>query len=170
MSTPTIYGILRHLCQETGGPYLEIGSYRGMGLVACSEICHAVGIDNFTGVGYRADNEGILLEQIEGRDAVLFRGDYLDVCETMTENKEKFGVIFVDGPHDKGDTAKQLQAVRKLIKKGGFMVVDDYNGADVQSEVKEFATGRGFELVFEHESPRMNDKIWWRGIAIIRKK
>lgn len=170
MSTPFIYGLLRYLCEETGGPYLEIGSYRGMGLVACSEVCPAAGIDNFTGVGYRADNKDILLKQIEGRDAVLYSGDFRDVCETLTANKEKFGVIFVDGPHDKGDTAKQLQAVRKLINKGGFIVVDDYNGADVQAEVKEFAAGRGFELVFQQESPKINHKIWWRGIAIIRKK
>jgi predicted O-methyltransferase YrrM len=170
MSTPTIYGILRHLCEETGGPYLEIGSYRGMGLVACSEICTATGIDNFTGVGYRVDNYEILQKQIEGRDAVLFRGDYLDVCAILEDNKSKFGVIFVDGPHDKGDTANQLQAVRKLIKKGGFIVVDDYNGADVKAEVKEFAAGRGFELLFEQVSPRVNHKIWWRGIAVIRKK
>lgn len=170
MSTPTIYGVLRHLCEETGGPYLEIGSYRGMGLVACSEICPAAGIDNFTGVGYRADNEKILLKQIEGRDAVLYRGDYKEVCETLTANREKFGVIFIDGPHDKGDTAGQLQAVRKMIKKGGYIVVDDYNGADVQEEVKEFAAGRGFELVFEKISPKQNHKVWWRGIAIIRKK
>lgn len=170
MSTPTIYGLLRQLCDETGGPYLEIGSYRGMGLVACSEICHAAGIDNFTGVGYRADNEEILQKQIEGRDAILYRGDFRDVCETLTENKEKFGVIFVDGPHEKDLTAAQLQAVRKLIKKGGYIVVDDYNGESVQQETKEFAAGRGFELVFEKTCRSNQDGAWWNGIAIIQKK
>lgn len=170
MSTPTIYGLLRQLCEETGGPYLEIGSYRGMGLVACSEICHVTGIDSFTGVGYRSDNKDILLDQIKGRDAVLIESDYKEACATLQDNKAKFGVIFIDGPHDKGDTAGQLQAVKKLIKRGGYIVVDDYNGEDVEQETKDFAAGRGFELVFEYKSPKLNHKIWWRGIAIIRKK
>lgn len=170
MSTPFIYGLLRYLCEETGGPYLEIGSYRGMGLVACSEVCPAAGIDNFTGVGYRADNKDILLKQIEGRDAVLYSGDFRDVCETLTANKEKFGVIFVDGPHEKDLTMAQLVAVKKLIKKGGYIVVDDYNSESVQEETREFASGRGFELVFEKTCRSRQDGTWWNGIGIIRKK
>lgn len=170
MSTPSIYGLLRYLCEETGGPYLEIGSYRGMGLVACSEICPAFGVDAFIGTGYRADNKEILLQQIEGRDAVLYTGDFRDVCARLTENREKYGVIFVDGPHGKNETAEQLNAVKKLIKKGGYIVVDDFNGADVAEETREFASGRGFELVFEKQCRSNQDGTWWNGIAIIRKK
>lgn len=175
MSTPTIYGLLRQLVTETGGPYLEIGSYRGMSLLAAGQDndITCIGIDNFTGTGYRAENEVILMQQIEPYDNIrFFKQDYRDGFGTVKKMRKKFGVIFLDGPHGKEETAEQLEHAAKLIKKGGFIVVDDLNKTEVSFALDQFmqtTAGKKYEIVLDQTTKDRNDPVWWNGLAVIQK-
>lgn len=174
MSTSTIYGLIRQLCEETGGPYLEIGSYRGMSLLAAGQDTKVkcYGIDNFTGTGHRAQNKPILLEQIEPYDNIeLIEADYRDALPELKKKRKKFGVIFLDGPHGEEETAEQLEYASKMIKKGGYVIVDDLNFTEVAICVDRFMKGNSkFEIVLHETTKDRNDRTWWNGVCVIRKK
>lgn len=173
MSTPTIYGLLRQLVQETGGPYLEVGSYRGQSLLAAGSgtDIECIGIDNFTGTGYRADNEPILMEQIAPYDNIrFFKMHYQEGFEAVKKMRKKFGVIFLDGPHGERETLEQLELAAKLVKKGGFIVVDDFNQIDVDSAFISFmVNNKSFDAILEEKTQTKQDPTWWNGIAVIQK-
>lgn len=175
MSTPNIYGLIRHLCIETGGPYLEIGSYRGQGLLAAGRgnKVKCIGIDSYTGVGWRPENEEICREQIAPyKNIKLIKGDFEKVLKGI---KNKFRVAFIDGPHDADGTESQLKlSAEKLYKTGDcFMIVDDLNFTGVALGLDRFLksdAGKGFKVVFEQRTKDRNHPVWWNGICVIQRK
>lgn len=175
MSTPTIYGIIRALCAETRGPYLEVGSYRGMSLLAAGAeqtFVRCYGVDMFTGVGYRADNKDILLSQIAPyRNIDLLEGDYAEVLPDLQRKRRKFSVVFIDGPHEEGHTARQLELCAPMLKKGGYIVIDDYQMHSVKAEADTFFEARRgeFEEVFQRTTDKRNHRAWWNGILINKR-
>lgn len=175
MSTPTIYGLIRQLVEETKGPYLEIGSYRGQSLLTAGKdndfTC--IGIDNFTGTGHREENESILKEQIAPYGNIsLIKADYHEGFKQVKKKRKKFGVIFLDGPHGKKETVEQLEYAAKLIKKGGYIIIDDLNKTEVAFALDQFlqtTAGKKYKIVLDQTTKDRNDKVWWNGIAVIQK-
>lgn len=176
MSTPNIYGLIRQLVQDTGGPYLEIGSYRGMSLLAAGAGTGVgcIGIDNFCGVGYRGDNETILREQIAPYEHIhLVNNDFRDALKILKNAKMQFSVIFIDGPHDYDGTLDQLKLSEKVLRKTGYIIIDDLNFAPVEHAMRDFlATGRGkkFDVVLYQKTSERQHPTWWNGIAVIERK
>lgn len=175
MSTPKLYGLLRYLATETGGPYLEIGSYRGMSLLAAGKDTEVTctGIDSFTGVGWREENETILLEQIKPYDNIsLIKADYRDGLATVKKSRKKFSVVFLDGPHEEDLTLEQMELTAKLVKKNGYIVVDDIGYTGVALALDRFLqskAGGKFKIVFERTTNHRNDPDWWNGVCVIQK-
>ena len=175
MSTPKIYGLIRLLCRKTKGPYLEIGSYRGMGLLAAAydKNIKVVGIDNFTGVGYLSSNEKILRKQIASYQNIKFiKADYKAALNDLIKSaKNHFGVIFVDGPHDYQGTYTQLALSCKMLQSGGFVIVDDTNWRETHRAASEyFEKNKRFELVFEKKTVRRDDPEWWNGLQVWQRE
>lgn len=169
MSTPNIYGLINALAGE-GKSYLEIGSYRGCSLAAAAKNnpkTKCFGVDNFTGVGYREENELICLKTIEPyKNAKLIKGDYL---EELPKFRKLFDCIFLDGPHNQGDTAKQLELAAKLLKPFGYIIVDDIGFYQVKAELEQFkADNPEFTTVFNRETTKRTDRNWWNGIEVLR--
>lgn len=168
------YGLIRHLCEQTGGPYLEIGSYRGASLLAAGDGTgvKCTGIDNFSGVSIRLaeDHESALHNNIEGRGNIQVINK--EFRAALRGIKKKFTVIFLDGPHDYSGTTAQLAATKNL-KKGGFVIIDDANSKEIQAAANAyFAANEGFEKVFEkYTTPDRGkaystDPDWWNGIQV----
>lgn len=175
MSTPKLYGLLRYLSETTGGPYLEIGSYRGMSLLAAGRDTgvDCTGIDSFVEVGWREENETILLQQIKPYDNIrLFNADYRDALANIKKSRKKFSVVFLDGPHNEEPTLEQLELTAKLIKKNGYIVVDDIGYTGVALALDRFLrsnAGKKFKVVFEKTTNHRNDPDWWNGVCVIQK-
>jgi predicted O-methyltransferase YrrM len=169
MSTANIYGLINALAGE-GKSYLEIGSYRGCSLAAAAmnnPKTKCTGIDNFTGVGYREQNEGICLETIMPyKNAKLIKGDYL---EELPKLKGLFDCIFIDGPHESPHTLNQLELAAKKLKPFGYLIVDDIGFPTVKEELGRFKSDReDFVTVFKRETGKRNDRQWWNGIEVLR--
>lgn len=160
------YGLLRHLAEETGGPYLEIGSYRGVSLLAAGmgTGIKCTGIDNFSGISERlADqHEKALRANIAGHANIrLLQKDF-----RQDRSKKKYGVIFVDGPHDAAGTLAQLEFSADRLKDGGYIVVDDTNWPAVSDTARAFFDGKDFKLVLNITTGRRDDPKWWNGIQV----
>lgn len=169
MSTANIYGLINALAGE-GKSYLEIGSYRGCSLAAAAmnnPKTKCIGIDNFTGVGYREENEGICLETIKPyKNAKLIKGDYF---EELPKIRRMFDCIFIDGPHQDAHTTNQLELAAKKLKPFGYLIVDDITFDEVKAGLAKFKEANPeFETVFKRETTKRNDKQWWNGVEVLK--
>lgn len=167
------YGLIRHLCVDTCGPYLEVGSYRGVSLLAAGDGTgvKCTGIDNFSGVAARLadDHRTALLANIAGHENIrLIEKDFRNV-----RSRKKYAVIFLDGPHDYEGTRAQIEYAKKRLKPGGYIILDDANSEEVRQAANDCLSG--YELVFEKytEPDRgkgySTDSDWWNGTQVWRK-
>ena len=84
--------------------------------------------------------------------------------------RRKFGVIFLDGPHDEEGTTEQLEATSRLLKKGGYIILDDTNWQAVRDSAAIFFSAKDFELVFWKRTEKRTDPLWWNGAQVWKRK
>lgn len=70
---------------------------------------------------------------------------YGDSSTEVKKLKDKYDFIFVDGDHTYDGVKKDLDAVVRVIAKGGVIVCDDYNNAQsIRDAAHEFCEKYGF--------------------------
>lgn len=120
--------------------FMEIGSFEGRSAIWMLEniltgkntgiIC----IDTFKGseefneknVGVEGLEQRFLsnMQPYQGRYEVI-KGNSSDVLRT-SDFDNKIDLVYIDGSHEASDVLTDLCLAYKLLKKGGYMVMDDY--------------------------------------------
>jgi predicted O-methyltransferase YrrM len=123
---------LRKRCQETkelGGPILEIGSYCGLSTAILSEGgARVTCIDTFQG-GEDLPNR-YTRPIFDKNMKKLGRYSQLTVLESRSDNAlmdllPEYRLAFVDGSHTYEDASLDIRACWGLLKRGGWLIVDD---------------------------------------------
>ena len=131
----------RHI--GVGVRVLEVGTYAGTSLIEMLRVlpeATGVAIDRWTNY----DEDGLaslqMLEErqiesvfhenlrsagVSGRVQAL-KGDSVELLLHLVEQKERFDFIYVDGSHKCIDCYTDMALSWRLLKRGGTMVVDDY--------------------------------------------
>ena len=137
---------------------LEIGTLFGIGVAMIHEYCrgffnnvHITVIDPLSGY-YGRDNLDVIIKMPVTRD--IFVGnmqrmnipeaDYTIIEKLSTEDeaieqasKRRYNVLIIDGDHSYSGVKHDFDNYRHLVKRGGYIVFDDYNKPD-WPEVKDF--------------------------------
>jgi predicted O-methyltransferase YrrM len=145
---------LRKRRQETaplGGPILEIGSFCGLSTAILSENgTQVVCVDPFMG-GFDLpvrDTYPIFeanmkrlgrFEQLE-----IHRMPSAQFFKTANHGRH-FRLIFIDGSHDYGVALADIRASWPILKRGGYLIVDDANSVTVSHAVND--SGHAFRMV-----------------------
>ena len=133
-----INGICRTLNDHNPTHILEIGSWEGRSACWFMETypqAHITCVDTFEGSPEHIDMDvaGIhsrfLNNTAKYKDRMtVLQGQSSKMLYGLTP--EFFDVIYVDGSHAEDDTLMDLVLSYGLLKKGGFLLVDDYHGGD----------------------------------------
>lgn len=174
MNTPLIRGLINALVRETGGPYLEIGTYRGASLAAAAHdnpeaVC--VGVDNFSQFDRDGDNEPAARRRIAGyENVVLLNMDYRHYFEKVITREKMFRVYFFDGPHTFAHQLDGLELALPFLHPDAYIIVDDTNWREVAGANEVFRTRHGWEVVFEKRTGGNGSEDWWNGIQVMKKR
>lgn len=176
MNTPLIRGLINSLVRHTGGPYLEIGTYRGVSLLAAAwrnsgTLCMSV--DDFSQFDRDHLNYEITKQRIESASLsengtmVLHRNDFRRFFQTWDHSN--FRVYFYDGPHTYDDQLAGLELVLPILHPDAYIIVDDTNWQEVREANTVFRCRHGWEVVFERRTKANGSADWWNGIEVMKK-
>lgn len=123
---------------------LEVGSFQGRSAIWLLEniLTHPSStltcVDTFQGSEEHVARQTQNMEDIFDRNTALFRsknrltklkGASSQVLAGLPR-EPAFDIVYVDASHTEEDTYADLEAVYRLLKPSGTLIVDDYEGAD----------------------------------------
>lgn len=115
-----------------GKQVLEIGSAHGYSacVMALAGAERVTAIDNHNGMTWLGDTAAIMRENLdvyEVADRVdIVRGNSQDVMPGLIDDERQFGLIFIDGDHEREAAERDIDLALKLIEPGGVIAVHDY--------------------------------------------
>jgi predicted O-methyltransferase YrrM len=137
------------LSQYVGKPnvrVLEIGTYQGRSCIFFLEnilthpSSHITCIDTFEGSKehsqqQKSDILDIFLHNIQdfAKQVSVFKGKSHNVLRQF-DIKETYDIIYIDGDHTATAVIEDAVLTFPLLKKGGFMIFDDYQWTDMEKE------------------------------------
>lgn len=136
------------LDKDCGLKILEIGAFEGKSTVWISEtyLCHPNSkltvIDPYLTSDITTDVKDETIEFFLHNISLSRENSKIEFIRDLSENilpifvseKRKYDLIFIDGSHLSRDIILDVVLSWKMIKKGGYLVMDDYNNN--QSEIK----------------------------------
>jgi predicted O-methyltransferase YrrM len=163
MTTDTIIELVKGYAKDKA--YLEIGVYRGVLLSEVAKVAKtAIGIDDFSQFDTEGTNKQTTLERI-GDTAKLIDGDCYS--GTVTKRIKHVDVLFYDAGHTYQQTSKALELYTKKMKKGGVIIIDDWNVPHIQQATSDIIGGIS-KLVEEHFTEKNGSDDYWNGIGVFR--
>mgnify|MGYP001060768290 CR=1 FL=1 len=137
---------------------LEIGTLFGVGVAMIHEYCrgffnnvHITVIDPLSGY-YGRDNLDVIIKMPVTRNIFIHnmqrmnipKADYTIIEKLSTEDeaikqasKRRYNLLIIDGDHSYSGVKRDFDNYRHLVKRGGYIVFDDYN-KPAWPEVKDF--------------------------------
>ena len=119
--------------RETPPSVLEIGVDRGVTflsmvvfLARTRPTFTAIGVDIMVQEQVRVQLQHI--DRNPGQSAYLIEDNSLAVLPKMVEQGMQFDVLFLDGDHNYHTVSQEMPLVGQLVRPGGIVVVDDYDG------------------------------------------
>ena len=125
------------MAKASGGPILEVGSYKGLSASALGQAGPLTCVDTFQG-GEDLPVEDSLpafakAMQTMGLSPRVIVGRSEVVLPALYAAAEKFSFILIDGSHQYADTLRDIRNAWALLGKRGVLVVDDFYGfPDIQ--------------------------------------
>jgi predicted O-methyltransferase YrrM len=153
-----------------GESYVEVGSYRGLSLIAAMR-GHAgdfVGIDDFSlGDGGRARLEANLARYGQ-TGYTLLEGDAFRLLEAGALGARRVGVYYYDAAHDYRAQVRALQLVEPYLVPGALMIVDDTDWPEVARATQDYlARQPRAERLLAIEGQAHGQPWWWEGVQVL---
>lgn len=92
--------------------------------------CILTGIDNFDWETHRRWLDNVHEANTRNIRVSLYHDDSHYVLAGMLSRQEQWDFIYLDASHEKADVFLDLSLCWRLVKKGGFILCDDYGGGD----------------------------------------
>jgi predicted O-methyltransferase YrrM len=119
--------------REVPPAVLEVGVDRGVTflpmvvfLARTRPAFTAIGVDILVQEQVRLTLQNI--DRNPSQSAYLIEDNSLTVLPKMVDQGMQFDVLFLDGDHNYHTVSQEMQLVGKLVKPGGIVVCDDYDG------------------------------------------
>lgn len=139
--------------------FLEVGIDRGVSLVTIATFLTR-GAEQFLAVGVdvKVQEQVVImlnnLDRTEHQQVALVQGNSLEVLPKLVEQGLSFDVLLLDGDHNYYTVSKELTHLNSLVRMGGIVVVDDYEGRWSDRDLW-YAEREGYEDV-KDVSPRVD--------------
>jgi|688.fasta_scaffold205480_4 predicted O-methyltransferase YrrM len=121
---------VREQMTKTFGPNLdciEIGSWEGRSAIYIADNIMGDGKLTLIDLGVKMKTLYKNLQQHpKSKNFEFLFGDSFDILAKLTDKKEAYHFIFIDGSKYSCDNLYTLLVAERLLKKGGFIIVDDY--------------------------------------------
>jgi hypothetical protein len=132
--------------------YLEVGIFRGATLCAAiaGNRVKAVGIDNWTEYGGKANEFYVNLAAVKGPEAsvTIIEQDFRTVSYGHIG---RFNIYFYDGPHKLEDQYDGVRMALPALDDRAILLVDDWNWAHVRSGTMNALLDTGCHIDFSIE-------------------
>jgi predicted O-methyltransferase YrrM len=115
-----------------GRRVLEVGSAHGYSacVMALAGAEHVTAIDNHSGQTWLGDTYATMCGNLDANGVTdkveIIRGDSAQVMPQMVEDERKFGLIFIDGDHERAAAERDISLALLLIEPGGVICVHDF--------------------------------------------
>ena len=168
------------LVKTTGGPYLEVGVFRGKTILTSAlanpTIPH-IAIDNFAQFDPKEENKAAI--EVVGNELANFKMIDQDFEEAIRTGMPECSVYFFDATHDYRSQIIALMNAPRFLKKYGIILVDDTNYHHVRYCSYDFVTAfPDYKLVAdiytglhpgkkEPEDKATCLETWWNGVHVI---
>ncbi len=112
---------------------LEVGVDRGVSLLTLATFL-ARTKEQFLVIGVDVkvqEQVGIMLanlDRTETQQAFLLEGNSLDILPKLVQEGVTFDILLLDGDHNYYTVSKELEHLDKLVRPGGTVIIDDYDG------------------------------------------
>ena len=119
--------------REVPPALLEVGVDRGVTFLPMV-VFLARTRPNFTAIGVDImvqEQVQVMLANVDrtpGQNAYLLEDNSLAVLPKMVEQGMQFDVLLLDGDHNYHTVRQEMEHVGKLVKPGGIVICDDYDG------------------------------------------
>src|SRR5579864_4576553 len=94
------------------------------------------------------------IDLIPSQQAFCVEGNSLEVLPKMIDQGMAFDVLLLDGDHNYHTVQQEMQHVEKLVKPGGIVICDDYDGRWSERDLW-YAEREGYEDV-KHATPKVD--------------
>lgn len=163
LTSPKSQAFLNTICSGEKLRVLEIGAYCGASSVAMlhNNDIELTVVDIWNEIETQPQNTNIDLGQVKNPKKEFLKNTKkykVDIIEgdafsmevfTELEKREKFDIIFYDGPHDVESIIKFFLIYLNFAHKGTTIIVDDYNFHDVQYGIEGAKKHIGIDFNFE---------------------
>jgi len=154
-----------------GESYVEVGSYKGLSLVAAmlGNTGDFVGIDDFSmGDGSR-DVLKANLRRYGLSDYTILEGNAFELLRAGTLGGRRVGVYYYDAAHDYESQLEALRLVEPYLVEGALMIVDDTDWRQVARAIRDYrASQPRVGLLVELGGKDRGQPWWWEGVQVLR--
>ena len=133
--------LIKDLIIETNAQLcVEIGVFKGASLMYFAE---ALEITKGNVIGIDPYSMGTLINEIPNKDLNKYIYEVLFKAEDYHINieKESIDVLHIDGNHDEEYVTKDIQFYLPLVKKGGYIIMDDITWPGVINSINNHLNG-----------------------------
>lgn len=156
---------------EEGESYVEVGSYKGLSLIAAmlGNEGDFVGIDDFS----MGEGGGELLEANLHRYGLsgytLLEGDAYKLLRAGALGGRRVGVYYYDAAHDYESQFEALRLVEPYLVEGTLLIVDDTDWKQVARAMRHYrARQPRARLLIELAGKDRGQPWWWEGVQVLR--
>ena len=106
---------------------IEIGSWEGRSAIYIAD--NMMGDGNLTLIDLGVKIQTLyknLQKHPKSKKIEILQGESFDILSKLAEKKETYHFVFIDGSKSSCDNLYALLVAERILKKGGFIVVDDY--------------------------------------------
>ena len=106
---------------------IEIGSWEGRSAIYIADNMMGNGTLTLIDLGVKIKTLYKNLQQHpKSKNFEILQGDSFDILSKLSDKKESYHFIFIDGSKFSCDNLYSLLVAERILKKGGFIIVDDY--------------------------------------------
>ena len=158
-------------CLDTGESYVEVGSFKGLSLIAAmlGNVGDFVGIDDFSlGGGSRRRLEANLGRHGLGGHTIL-EGDAFRLLRRGALGPRRVGVYYYDAAHDYRSQLRGLRLIEPYLVDDALLIVDDTDWEQVGRAIREYLAGQSrAERLLTLEGKDRGQPWWWEGVEVLR--
>ena len=180
LTSETSQSFLNTICSNGKYNVLEIGAYCGASSMAMlyNNIINLTVIDLWNTHEVKPNNSMIesidiidpkkeFLKNTKDYNISILDGDAFSIeIFKELEKREKYDIIFYDGPHDIESIIKFFLLYTPFVKDNGLIIVDDYNFYTVQEAIK--IIKQEYFIKFKYEKKILtvgeSKKTFWNGL------
>ena len=156
---------------DRGESYVEVGSYRGLSLIAAmlGNAGDFVGIDDFSMGDGRRDLLEANLRRYGLSGYTILEGDAFEALRAGVLEGRRVGVYYYDAAHDYESQLEALRLVERHLAEGALLIVDDTDWEQVARAVRDYrASQPRAELLIDLAGKDLGQPWWWEGVQVLR--